>query len=91
LKILTNEELYAGRSCVVLDNKSKYQRAVVACMPGIDGMVKLFLVDRGCYLARSECWKSEAYFAHLSSDFPSSKWTQGGHLVIEIMTPHLSI
>jgi hypothetical protein len=23
------------------------------------------------------CWKSEAYFAHLSSDFPSSKWTQG--------------
>jgi hypothetical protein len=53
LKILTNEELFAGRSYVVLDDKSKYQRAVVACLTGINGMVKLFLVNRGCHLSRS--------------------------------------
>jgi len=29
--------------------------------------------------------KIEAHFAHLSSNFPSSKWTHGSHLVVEIM------
>jgi hypothetical protein len=29
--------------------------------------------------------KIEAHFAHLPSNFPSSKWTHGSHLVVEMM------
>jgi hypothetical protein len=32
-----------------------------------------------------QCGKSEAHFAHLSSNFRSSKWTHGSHLVVKMM------
>ena len=54
LIILNNEGLYPGRSCVILDDESKFQRAVVAEMTGINGNVSLFLVDRGVFLTRNQ-------------------------------------
>jgi hypothetical protein len=32
-----------------------------------------------------QCGKSEAHFARLSSNFCSSKWTHGSHLVVKMM------